>query len=173
MQADYESFLPMGSKDAKASKIDANALFSNYSRGVATSRDDWAYDFGAKSLATKMQRLIDTYNSEVDRWKRRTDEAASVDEFVKYDDTSIKWSRDLKLDLQRGKYADFAARKIRTSMYRPFTKQYLFFDRVINEEVYVFPRFFPTAESEAENLVICVVNEEQIPFSAQVTNYIP
>ncbi len=35
------------------------------------------------------------------------------------------------------------------------------------------PKIFPTLSTELENQVICVVNEAQIPFSAQITNCIP
>jgi predicted helicase len=89
------------------------------------------------------------------------------------DSTKISWSRDLKLDLQRGKIAEFSEDKVRTAIYRPFTKQLVFFDRILNEEVYQIPNYFPTSDSEIENRVICVVNEAQIPFSAQITNRIP
>jgi predicted helicase len=60
----------------------------------------------------------------------------------------------LKLDLRRGNYAVFAEEKVRTCLYRPFCRRHLFFDRILNEEVYRLPRVFPTPE--AENLAIAV-----------------
>src|SRR5580704_817798 len=39
---------------------------------------------------------------------------------------------------------------------RPFTQLSMFFDRLLNEEVYVFPSFFPTELSESENRLICL-----------------
>ena len=65
-------------------------------------------DFNRSKLAAKIKRFIDTYNGEVDRWRRRGSDTTSIDNFVTYDDTKIKWSRDLKLDLQRGHYATFS-----------------------------------------------------------------
>jgi predicted helicase len=63
--------------------------------------------------------------------------------------------------------------KLRDSIYRPFTKKYLFFDRILNEAIYRMPYFFPTAQSEQDNRVICVTNHSQIPFVVQIVNQIP
>lgn len=131
MRTEFADFLPIGTQEAKAERaLDAEAIFKSYGRGVATSRDDWAYDYHREALAVKIKRFIETYNSQVDSWKRRTDRTVPVDDFVSYDDTKMKWSRDLKLDLQRGHYAEFADTKMRQSLYRPFCKRWLFFDRI-------------------------------------------
>ena len=63
--------------------------------------------------------------------------------------------RSLKSNLKTGKLAEFSAANVRTSLYRPFTKSLLYFDRMMNECVYVFPSIFPTTETEKENRVIC------------------
>ncbi|MHB8598355.1 MAG: type ISP restriction/modification enzyme [Ktedonobacteraceae bacterium] len=157
MHSDFATFLPMGTKETKSEQlIDVSAIFKNYGRGVATCRDDWAYDFDRTSLITKIRRFIETYNTEVDRWNRRGDTSTSIDNFVTYDDTKIKWSRDLKLDLRRNHYAEFSDTKVRTSLYRPFCKRWLFFDRILNEEVYQQPQVFSVTATEIENAVICV-----------------
>ena len=96
-----------------------------------------------------------------------------ADSFVIYDEKHISWSRDLKLDLQRGHSAQFDTSKLRWSLYRPFTRQHLFFDRIMNEEVYQFPSFFPTDAAEAENVVICVPGVGgRTPFWAFAANII-
>jgi predicted helicase len=156
LHSEFATFVPVGTKEAKADYLDAQAVFKNYGRGVATCRDDWVYDYDRNALKEKVTRFIETYNSDLDKWRRRGKSTVPVDDFVTYDDAKIKWSRDLKLDLQRGHYAQFKEDKIRVSLYRPFCKQYLFFDRILNEEVYQQPKFFPTPASESENVVICV-----------------
>ncbi|MCC7447594.1 MAG: DNA helicase, partial [Anaerolineae bacterium] len=169
----YAAFLPIGSKETKSAKAaDVQAIFKNYGRGVATSRDDVAYDFNRKILTERIKQFIEDYNSEVDRY-RRSGNKTNPDSFVKYD--RIKWSRDLKQDLQRGRYAEFSEKKIRTSLYRPFCKQHLFFDRVLNEEVYVFPQIFPTPAIEQENRVIIVsdIGYRASTFSAIISDLIP
>ncbi len=66
------------------------AIFKLYSGGIKTNRDDWVYDFQAAPLAARVQAFIETYNGEVDRWKRRTDRSISIDDFVVADETKIK-----------------------------------------------------------------------------------
>lgn len=157
LQDDFPAFSPIGSREGKdAQDFLVHAIFKSYGRGVATCRDNWAYNFDQNALSTRIQSFIDIYNNEIDRWERRKNRNLRVDDFVLYDDQQIKWSRDLKLDLQRGHYAEFSKSKVRKALYRPFCKQALFFDRILNEEVYVFPSIYPNESSTTENLVIAL-----------------
>ena len=175
LHAEFDTFIPMGTKEAKVVTDAAVAvIFKTYSLGVSTNRDAWARNFNRNALAENMNRLIGTYNAEIDRWKRRENRDANVDDFVVYDNTKIKWSRDLKLDLKRSRIAEYAEGKVKNSLYRPFTKSNLFFDRVMNEEVYSFPSIFPTPETEQENRVICVAGiGDRKGFGCLTTNRIP
>ena len=117
------ALLAAGLKKGKGARgTPGESIFNLYSLGVVTARDDWMYGFDEESLKQKVELFIETYNAEVDRWKRRKDREASVDAFVTYDDRRIKWSRDLKLNLEREKYAEFSERKIRKALYRPFKR---------------------------------------------------
>jgi predicted helicase len=156
LEADFDTFTPIGSKEAKGTENQAQGvIFKTYSNGVKTNRDAWAYNFNAEELAKNMRLTIENYNEHVFRYSR-LETVRNVDDFVNYDDTKLSWSRDLKLDLKRGKFAEFKAEKIRTSLYRPFTKKFLFLDRIMNEEIYQFPKIFPNSKTEQENYVICV-----------------
>jgi len=53
---------------------------------------------------------------------------------------SSRPTRALKLNVKRGNLAKFEEGKIVPSQYRPFTRQWLYFDRVLNERVYQWPR---------------------------------
>ncbi len=175
LAADFDSFTPIGTKEAKSGTLlEAETIFKTYGRGVATSRDDWAYDFDVEELERKIKLFIDNYNAEVARWARRGADKTLVDDFVKYDDKVIKWSESLKARLATGKYIKFDEALIRKSLYRPFCRQFLYFDRMLNERVYVFPSIFPTGGTEVENIVICVSSVGQrAPFATLVTNIIP
>jgi predicted helicase len=164
--------MPIGTKGAKSAEgIDAKALFKIYGRGVATCRDEVVYDFDREALAGRVRQFIEDYNAEVDRYQRAAGEP-NIDDFVRYE--KIKWSRDLKLDLKRENYATFEETKIRASLYRPFIKREVFFDRILNEEVYVFPRIFPTLDTEQENRVICASGIGSVKtFQPLVTRVIP
>ena len=159
LQSDFDTFIPMGDKTTKAADNGngaVGAVFKTYSNGVNTGRDAWAYNSQRKSLLENMQRMIDTYNAELDRWKRLPDPKGNVDDFVVSDGRKIKWTDRLKQELEKEKDVALSPEKVRSSLYSPFTKSYLYFDRLMNQRVYVFPSIFPTSETEKENQVIIV-----------------
>ena len=174
LHAEFETFIPMGTKKAKEARGEAlDAIFKTYSNGVSTSRDAWARNFNRNALAENMTRMIDIYNEHVFKWKHRENKNTSVDDFVIYDDKKISWSSALKQKLKSGQIAEFAEAKIRQSLYRPFTKSNLFFDRVMNQRVHGFPSIFPIPETEAENRVIGVKIGKEWPMFALVVNKMP
>ena len=173
-ETDFNTFIPMGSKAAKSAKGTVEGtLFKTFSLGVATSRDAWVYNFSQERLTENMTRMMDNYNSEVARWERRHNRGINVKDFVDTDKTKVKWSRSLMSQLRQGKLAAFSPEKVRTSLYRPFTKSYLYFDRTMNECVYVMPSIFPTPETEQENRVLCVNLTQERPFTCLMANCIP
>lgn len=172
LRDDYEKFLPLGSKESRTGR-GTETIFRIFSNGLKSNRDIWVYNFDAAMLEENMKRSIETYNDHVSRWGRKPNQDKNIDDFIIYDGSKISWSRDLKLDVQRGKYAEFIKDKIRRAVYRPFTKTFVFTDKLFNEEVYSIPLILPTPAQEEENRIVSVVNEAQIPFSSQVTNYIP
>ena len=157
LHAEFDTFIPMGNKQAKASKSGADGvIFKIYSLGISTNRDAWVRNFSKATLLKKVKIIIETYNDQVSKWDRRDNRNAEVDDFVIYDDKKIKWSRNLKRELKRGRTAEFLEDKIRDSLYRPYTKSHLFFDNILNDEVSHFRTIFPTVETELENRVVCV-----------------
>ena len=174
LHTEFETFIPLGTKEAKAARGEAmGVIFKIYSLGVRTNRDAWTYNFNRNTLTENMSRMIDTYNEQVFKWERRENRDANVDEFVINDNARISWSESLKRNLQRGKTADFSQEKIRTSLYRPFTESNLYFDRMMIERVYVFPSIFPTPQTEAENRVICVGGYGRKEFAVLISKSIP
>jgi predicted helicase len=173
MDIDFEAFMPIGTRDSKfGQKLELRSVFRMYTNGVKTNRDDWVYDFNSTSLREKIVRCIEEYNSEIDRWKR-AERPDDVDNFVSYDDKKMKWSRDLKSDLKREKYARFDFSKMRFSLYRPFTIKCYFFDPILSQDIFLHPRFFPSTNDE-ENIAICLTDVgSEKPFMVQVTNIIP
>ena len=150
--AEFAGFVPLGTKLAKAAdSTSPQTVFKVFSGGVKTNRDEVAYDFDRDVLRDRVRRFIDDYNGEVDRYKRSGGKQP-VDEFVRYD--KIKWSGSLKVNLERGVYAPFDESRVRIALYRPFCRRYLFFDRFVNERVYVMPSIFPTPATEMENRII-------------------
>ena len=157
LHAEFGDYIPMGTKEAKAvNDQPVDVIFHKFSAGIITARDAWAYNFNSNELTRNISLTIQTYNAEVDRWKRQGNEGKNFDDFVLSDDKKIKWSSTLKQRLKSGQIAEFADTKIRQVLYRPFTKSNLFFDRMMNHRVHVFPSIFPTTASEAENQMMIV-----------------
>ena len=174
LHAEFETFIPMGTKEAKAAKSEAMAvIFQIYSNGVKTNRDAWAYNSNRNALTKNMSKMIETYNAEVDRWKRHQNRDTNINDFVVYDDEKIKWDRELRQHLKRGRIAEYTEHKVRNSLYRPFTKSNLYFDRMMNNCVYVLPSIFPTPQIEQENWVIWLKVGQEWPMFALMANKIP
>ncbi len=165
----FDAFLPLGDKSDKH----AVTLFDNYSLGVATNRDAWTYNFSKDALIANMGRMIDFYNEEVDRYKSLTSrENIKIDTFISQDATQISWSRGLKNDLKKDKSHSLEKKSLRMASYRPYFKEYLYFNTDLNEVVSQMPKIFPTAEHD--NLVICTPGKgSSNEFSPVLVNVIP
>ena len=156
LHSEFNTFMSMGSKEARAAKeATVDVIFKTYSNGVKTNRDAWVCNFNRDTLVGNMGNIVATYNAETARWMQRTDRDTNLDDFVMSDDAKIKWSRDLKAKLKRGRITEYADDKVRQLFYRPFTRSNLYFDQTMNDVVSVFPFIFPTLETETENRVIC------------------
>lgn len=150
---DFSAYIPLGDKRNKNNIT----LFSNYSGGVKTNRDSWCYNASKEKMASNMERMITFYNSEAERYKQACQNlekvnCPDVDDFANSDPTKISWNRSLKQDLSRGRKFAFEAESVFPCLYRPFTKQWLYFNRRFNDMVLQMPRIFPWAG--AENIVI-------------------
>ena len=170
--ARFDDFIAIGDK-----KGGGLAIFENFSQGVLTSRDSWAYNASRTAVADNMRRMIAFYNTELARFEavHGTDErkvrAAAVDDFVDGDARRISWSRALKGQVARGRSFDFEEGCLTLSLYRPFTRQWLYFNRTFNEMVYQMHRLFPDASSE--NLIIAASGSGARDFSVLMSKSVP
>ncbi len=88
--------------------------------------------------------------------------------------SKIKWSRNIKRDLRREVYIQLDKSFLRQALYRPFTKQYLYHSNVLIDELGITKSFFPSTQSETENIVLCVTGAAAgKPFHCLMTNCIP
>jgi predicted helicase len=151
----FNDFIVLGDK-----KSDAAKLFENFSLGVVTNRDAWCYNPSRTAVENNMQRMIGFYNRERERFNAahagldKKGREAAVDGFIDTDPTRISWTRALKQELAKDRAHAYQADSLITSLYRPYTKQWLYYSRTFNEMVLQMPRIFPDAA--AENRVICV-----------------
>ena len=152
----FTRYIVLGSKDRNTS---ATCVFSTYSLGVATNRDAWVYAPSQRIVADQMTRMINFYNAEAERFDAAhpdLDKRArrhKVDAFIDTNPKQVSWSRTLKNDIAKGARFAFKGTRIVPSLYRPFAKQWLYFDRKLIEVISQMPRLFPTG---AKNRIIMV-----------------
>jgi predicted helicase len=151
-------------------------IFSNYSNGVKTNRDAWCYNFSEKDIKVTIRKMINFYNDEVERYKSACvtsdkNKWPMVESFIDFDSSKISWTHEVKLDLSRHKKRDFRMEGFVRSLYRPYTKCWMYYDKHFNNRVYQMPRIFP--ETGIENLAICVSGAGARNFSTLILNSLP
>ena len=151
---EFNNCVAMGNKDTKSGKNN-NAVFKTYSTGVKTNRDAWTYNSSKVVLSDNMKRHIDYCNKQ------------DLDN-LKFDPTQAKWTSDLITKLKNSK-PPFDKNKIRIALYRPFFKQYMYFDKTYNSAQHQISKFFPKGDSKNIAIVIPDKGKTEI-FSAMVTD---
>ena len=166
------AFLAMATKQARQKGGSfSGVIFGGFSRGMETCRDEWTYDFDVSSLEQKVRTLVNNYNAEIDRW-RRAGKPEDVDNFVTYDATRIKWCSRLKEAFRREIGAEFKSDRMRTSLYRPFTKRFAYVDPILTHRRGIFPEALPGPLAETENQVLWVKVGVDWPFFALNSRHI-
>ncbi|GAA9688667.1 hypothetical protein HpVH63_06410 [Helicobacter pylori] len=165
-------------------KLQNPSVFDINSGGVVTGHDPWVYNFSQKTLKQSVQNCIDTYNADLKRFNARFREAFKQrtkgvkkadlykhlnDREITTDKTKIAWVQNLKTQLIKGKKLDdFSQEKISVSLYRPFNKQYFYYERELAWSFCSMKKIFP--DKNAQNVVI---NTTIRNFSALVSDAIP
>lgn len=170
----FEAFIPLGDKDNES----GTRFFHNYSQGLLTSRDAWCYNASRSSVVQNMGRMIDAFNEdqpvvlEAVAGVPRKERDEVVGNTVNSDPKRISWSRALKKDLATGKKVAYRESAVVTGMYRPYYKQWVYFDRVLNEFIYQLPAIF--GDGRLPNIGIFVTGGgASKDFSAVVTDSVP
>ena len=98
--------------------------------------------------------MMNFYNSEMERITPFLSNE-SLDKLVSYDPTKISWTAQLKIKANKGFRFQYTEKEtLRYSIYRPFVKTNMYFDRTFNETIGLSPCIFPL--KELPNIVICV-----------------
>lgn len=149
-------------------KLQNDSVFDINSMGVATNRDSWVYNFSPNALTLSVQKCIDTYNADLKRFNARFREAFKQrikgvkkadlykhlnDREITTDKTKIAWTDGLKNHLLKNKNLQESHKdRIRLAMYRPFNKQWLYWDKNWIQRQGQFSKIFPN--KSACNVVI-------------------
>lgn len=121
---DFEKLIPLCSKETKllknttTDKLKENTIFKLYSNGVVTARDEWVYDFDRNNLEKKMEYFSKIYNESVKNEK--------INE-------NIKWSRDLRNELNKKRISNYDRSLIKENLFRPFVKKYYYSEKILSD----------------------------------------
>ena len=146
---DFASLVPLANRQTKLAKSvdDERAIFGLYSVGVSTNRDDWVYDFDFDQLRAKIRLFINTYEEIREEYGGEEIEDSQLGK-------RIKWTRDLKRQLQMDTANIYDRSSGRQALYRPFVSKFLYYSHNLNEMRYQMPQVFPDGV-EVQNKTIC------------------
>ena len=151
-----------------------NSFFEGYSLGLGTNRDSWVYNSSKILLKNNIQKTLAFYNKQSNDYKDVALLGIDFETFIndKRDSTQIVWTDTLVRDASRGVLYNEDSSRYTIGLYRPYFKQNLYQDKILNHRVYQMPKLFPT--SEHKNLVICVSGiGASKDFSTIITDCIP
>lgn len=137
----YELFPPIAKKGKR------ETIFTIHSRGVATARDAWVFNSSAKEVKSNVRRMIEFYNSEVDRYQA-SDHSIPVGNFIDRDSTKISWNHTDPKQVEKGRKFTVDESSFRTGVYRPFFRQQVYFNREANDAVYRLEEIFPKSRTD-------------------------
>lgn len=166
----FETFIPLDAEKKYDSK--ASSFFIANSLGLLTARDSWAYNFSKKGLENNMSSMINFYESERERFQKLS-AGKNAKDSIEYDATKIGWTHNVINDLEKNKKHTLNKECIIKSAYRPFIKQFVYFDRTFNERVYQLPKLFPTNNSEGNIVIVAMGLGASKEFTPLISNILP
>ena len=171
---EFQKLYPVGSKAAKAGRTD-EAIFTLYSRGLATSRDAYVYNFSRDACAENAHRMVENYLGalrERDKFKNGSPSGEVINEITGRHSSNVRWDRELKNNLRRRKEVSYTTNRIWSTQYRPFVKQHCYVEYTLVNNKYQMDSIFPASDSE--NRVLCVPGGgSDKPFSTLVVDTMP
>ena len=146
----FETFIPI--HPTKKFDVKSKAYFIVNSRGVETGRDVWVYASDIKSLKNTIKNTLDFYNDQRELFNKvNSSKAADV---IDNEPTKISWTSSLISGIERNLLGEYNHNADRIGFYRPFFKQFIYYDKQLVHRMGQHDVFFPAASFE--NQVICV-----------------
>lgn len=122
----YSSFKPLYDESDLNSSI-----FKKQITGVYPGRDNWIVCFNKEKAQENAEKLIDNYNSEIERLKEVNDRKERLTE-RNTNEKFIKWSAKLNDKFSKNQPLEKSG-KVVPYLHRPFVRKWLYWDDVLNE----------------------------------------
>ncbi|GAA7435974.1 hypothetical protein BD0142_05840 [Helicobacter pylori] len=178
----FEKLIPL----KRDKKLQNDSVFDINSCGVITNRDPWVYNFSPNALMCSVRKCIETYNADLKRFNERFREAFKQrtkgvksgdlykhlnDKEITTDKTKIAWTDGLKNKLIKNENLPASGMEcVRLALYRPFNKQWLYWDKDLIHRQSQFSKIFP--DKGVQNVVINTSSMASRNFSCLIANEI-
>ena len=160
----FSRFIRIGGK--KANKSD---IFVDYSNGVKTNRDAWVFNSSIQILHDNIKRTHGSYSLA----RALFSKGKNIEEIRNIVGNNISWTRFLLQQLRKqNELPDYCEEKIQMALYRPFFKQFLYYEKSgLIEVPGRWKKFLPTSSSK--NLIICSTGVGSKEYSCLMVDHIP
>lgn len=162
----FGEFISLGDKKDKAN----SSLFVNYSRGAESGRDAWSYNSSFKKLSSNISNMISFYQEQLNSFKQSN---LPIDKFINTDSTKISWTSSLKKHLENAVSIVFSPTVIRVALYRPFTKQNLYFSNSLIHRVGQLHKIYPSKVTDNVVMYLSGSGNSGKDFSVLIVDQIP
>lgn len=108
-----------------------NSIFKKQITGVYPGRDNWIVCFNKDKAQENAEKLIDNYNSEIERLKEINNRKERLAK-RNTDEKFIKWSAKLNNKFSKKQHLEKSG-KVVSYLHRPFVRKWLYWDDVLNE----------------------------------------
>lgn len=175
----FHTWPVLGNKKSGPNK---STFFETFSLGLGTNRDAWVYNFSLPTLHASVTKLIIHYEKAREAYQASEyaigdSKEQDVTAFLKSQtehaaEQKIKWSRSLRQYAAKNRFVAEHVEGYRASLYRPFCKQNVYFDRALNHERGQLPRIFPTPKHD--NVGFSVMGpRDAATFAVLATDLLP
>ena len=149
----FETMIPLS--PSKNFNLKSKTIFSSVAIGVSTNRDAWVYNFSKANLIDNTSRLLSFYEIQKTKYEREISQNSSIDidSILDTDTTKISWTVGLKKRLSLGQNIALDKNSVIVSSYRPYQKQFIYYNKDLVERPGQWIAMFPT--SSLDNLIIC------------------
>ncbi|TWC81420.1 putative helicase [Rhizobium sp. SJZ105] len=162
----FDRFALLGDKRNKHEIL----IFEDFSNGLKTQRDAWAYNFSPTKLKANMGRMIKAYNEAVDQVGGKS--VDDIKKAVDYDARRISWSDHLFAGVKRAARATLDSGVAAQSLYRPFEHSWAFYSSQFNDRRGQLPRIFPPSGEKNRAFQVSGVGA-RAGFSVLMMNRMP
>ena len=122
----YQEFSPLFDVESMNKSI-----FKNQYTGVVPARDNWVVSFSKTQVNSNAEKLIENYNSELERLSMISDPNERYS-LANKSESYIKWSAKLNNLFKKAQPLNKSG-EIVPILHRPFTKKWLYWDNQLNE----------------------------------------